>query len=236
MLIKDLNPMMIFHNWGRGDRANSLLSIELDVNPWRYINIYGQVAVDELTLSIEQERLGGYRVATALGKLAGLEFTYPLGPGYLSLIGEYVVIDPWMYNRDGAPYWTNVRKITKSAIQTDPYHVLKPFGYETGPDSIVGFVALKYAIFDFLTCQLDVKFITKGEKELDSAYDPVLGEQTPTGIPENKRILHFHIEFSPWFFLEVGSDLYWINILNSGHVPGAQQDDLEWAAFVKLKI
>ncbi len=233
-LIKNFNPLMIYHNWANPD-YNIMLTAELTVSPWRYVNLYGQFDLDELTLGIERQRLGRY-FPNMLGWLLGFDGAVPLGPGYLGFAAEYAHTDPWLYNRDGGPYFTYVRRIKATVIQTTPYFVLKPLGYQEGPDALVGFFALGYSVPDLFAVQLDLKLAAKGERTLQTKFAPVEGEATPTGTPEYRRVVHLHAQVSPWEILTFGTDLYFIGVMNAGHASGAYTNDLEWAASVQLRL
>ena len=35
-MIRDLNFLMVYHNWNTQGKVNSMLSLEMSVNPWKY--------------------------------------------------------------------------------------------------------------------------------------------------------------------------------------------------------
>ena len=45
-----LSPTAIFHDYYIRGNANSIISLEVDYNPIRYVDLYGQVVVDEFYL------------------------------------------------------------------------------------------------------------------------------------------------------------------------------------------
>ena len=161
-LLRDLNYLMVFHNWTIPERTNSLMSIEVTVNPWKYLNIYGQLAMDEFTTTYESERTGGGG-PPIFGYMAGAKGACPLGYGYLSLTGEWVLTNPWLYNRRATPFYYNTRRIW--SLTTDSYeYVLKPLGYEYGCDSIVYYGEVSYRVPGIWAAGLDVTRLVQGGK------------------------------------------------------------------------
>ena len=143
-LIRDLNYLMVFHNWTIPERTNSLMTVEFTVNPWKYFNVYGQVAMDEFTTEYEADR-DGNGGPPIFGYMAGAKGAGPLGSGYLSLVGEWVLTNPWLYNRKSSPYFYNTRRIY--SLVTDYWeYIAKPLGYEYGCDSIVYYGEVSYRV------------------------------------------------------------------------------------------
>jgi len=233
-LIRDLNFLMVFHNWTIPERTNSLMTVEVTVNPWKYFNIYGQLAMDEFTTGYEADR-GGGGGPPIFGYLAGLKGVYPLGSGYLSAVGEWVLTNPWLYNRRAAPYYYNTRRYW-SLVTDRMEYIAKPLGYEYGPDSIVYFFKTSYQVPGLFCAGFDMTRLVQGECDIGTEWDPVPDTRTPTGIPEKSWILHLEGQYSirPWITL--GADFYWQTVENTSHVQGAARRDIEIAAHVTLKL
>ena len=237
--LKDFNPLMIFHNWYIPERANSLLSLELQVNPYRWINIYGQYAIDEFQTAYEVEEGSGGRPGAA-GYLVGIEGAFPVGPGYIGVCGEYVHCDPWLYNRwHPLTRYTSRRRIW-SYVPPDRYEwVDKPLGYWAGPDAIVQSYRLSYTVYGAFAGWVDLRLVSKGEVDLETPYElgpAATGLVAPVGDSQDTLVVRIHVEGKPLPFLRIGSDLYRVRVVNYQHVAGAEQEDWEWVCFVSLEL
>jgi hypothetical protein len=225
--VRDFNFMMVFHNWMIPERSNSLMTLELQANPWRYVTVYGQFAMDEFATKYEEDRTGGGG-PPIFGYLAGAKGSYPLGPGYLSAVMEWVQTSPWLYNRASPPYYENVRRYW--SLGTDSFqYVTKAIGYRYGPDSIVLYGEARYDIPAGASYSLDARYLIQGERNLGTAWDPVPGELAPTGIPQRSFILHGGAEYPIFPWLKATADAYLAFIRNRDHIEGAYRDDFEAA-------
>lgn len=155
--LRILSPAMMFHNYYIRSNANSLLTLELDYSPIKYLNLYGQLAVDEIAFGIEPvvgKDDGAYPPAS--GYMLGAKGAYPYGKGifYGSLEGAYT--DPFLYLRyDKSPgssesetygldYVVAIREFYKAGEIL--YH--QDFlGYQYGPDAIVTNLNVGYKEF-----------------------------------------------------------------------------------------
>ena len=233
-IIRDLNYLMIFHNWTIPERTNSLMSFELSINPWKYMNIYGQLAMDEFATKYETDRDGGGG-PPIWGYLAGIKGAYPVDSGYLSFVGEWAQTSPWLYNRRTDPYFYNTRRYWSLVTDTFEY-VTKPLGYEYGSDSIVYYFRAKYSMPGLFSAGMDLTRLLKGETDIGNEWDPQIEDVTPTGTPEKKWILHLFGEYMPFSFLSVGADFYWSDSENADHIIGAVQKNIELAGFISLNL
>ena len=240
-LIRDLNFLMIFHNWMIPERSNSLLAVELSVNPWKYINIYGQIAMDEFAVKYEEDR-GGGGGPPVFGYLAGITGTIPAGPGYVTLAGEWVLTSPWLYNRKNPPYYDNVRRYWSLVedIYGNEYKwpfSSKPIGYEYGPDCIVWYGQGRYIIPGGLSAIAEITYLTRGENTIISAWDPQKGDLPPTGeFPEKSFILRLGAEYPVFSWMTLGGNVYYTSVVNKNHVEGSFSKDMELTCFVAFKV
>jgi hypothetical protein len=224
--LQDMNFMMVFHNW-LSERANSLMSLEFQANPWRYVTLYGQGAMDEFTTQYEADR-GGGGGPPIFGGLLGAEGSYPLGPGYLSGSLEYAVTSPWLYNRSAPPYYYNVRRYW--SLGTDEYeYVVKPLGYRYGPDALVFYGEVRYDVPAGPSYALDVRYIMKGEKEIGSVWDPAPGDAAPSGVAERSLVIHAGADYPILSWLAASADVYFDFTRDRDHIPGAFRNDFELA-------
>ncbi|MBN1686627.1 MAG: hypothetical protein JW852_08225, partial [Spirochaetales bacterium] len=232
VLVRDLNFLMVFHNWMDPDRFNSLLSVELEYTPWRYFTFYGHLAMDEFAVKYEIDR-GGGGGPPIYGYMAGVKGAYPLGEGYLNGACEWAQTSPWLYNRRAAPYFYNVRRYW--SLVTDRFEfITKPLGYVYGPDAILFLLTASYLVPDSFSAGIEVKRMIKGEMEAGSPWDPAPGDAPPTGIPEKKWIVSLNGAWKPLVYLEVGGGLNWIQTANPEHLDGERRSDLELTAFASI--
>ncbi len=114
--------------------ANPIMSFEIEANPFRYINLYGQICFDQITSNFERENYAS-DAPNAWAYLLGIEGIIPLGPGYLETGYEWIYTDPWMYLQDYPRSLTVSRRILSNYL---PGRIIvdKPMGFWGGPDSI----------------------------------------------------------------------------------------------------
>ena len=233
-LIRDLNTMMVFHNRLIPERANSLLTIEVNYNPWRYFNVYGQVALDEIAIKYESDRTGGGGPPT-FGLLAGIESAIPIASGYLDAFVEWAWTDPWLYNRKSAPYYANVRRYW--SLITDAYHnVVKPIGYKTGPDAIVSAIGAAYEVPGKFSIKSQLKYLIKGENSLATPYGPEESIKTPVGTPQKELVLHLGGAYQVTRSISFGGNMYFQAIRNKDHEENISASKMELSIFTRLSI
>ena len=143
--LRILNPAMIFHDYYIRGNANSLLTFEADYSPINFVNIYGQVAVDEFALPGEPiPGKDDNALPQAFGLMAGAKASYPTGKGMLYGSFEWAKTDPYLYLRaDG--YSQNVGDeglnwIVAIREYYDTGYILYDeqfLGYQYGGDAIV---------------------------------------------------------------------------------------------------
>lgn len=215
--LRDLNSLMIFHNWNIPGRANSLMSLELDYNPYKWVNLYAQVAMDEYQTCYEIEAGTGGN-PRAMGYIAGAETFLPLGRGYLEAGFEWVQTDPWLYNREH-PLLTYINRRRIWSFYSDSYiYVDKPLGYYTGPDSMVLSFRLGYSVTGAYSAMFEVRLVAQGENDLHADY-PSASESadasrmtTPTGTPQQTLIFHLMGDVSLSEKLCLGGHIYLVQV------------------------
>ncbi len=231
-LVHDLNFLMIYHNWNIPERANSLMTAELSVNPWKYVDVHGQFAMDEVATAYETSGDGGG--GPFIGAwLAGFKAEIPAGQGYLSLAGEAAQTSPWLYNRRAAPYYYDVRQYW-SLVQDKFVYLAKPLGYGWGPDALIFWAKLGYAVPGDWFVSLECTWASIGETGIGAPWSPAAADVSPSGTAENRTILHLEggVPLSDW--LSFGGDAYYIDTTNRDHLEGAWSRDVEVAAHITL--
>lgn len=236
-----LNPFMIYHNWFLNDRyANVNMGLELEFNPWRYINIYGQLCADQIQSNYEKNRYpAADAMPNAYGYLIGTEFSYPIWKGYLHGFIEWTKTDPWMYLIEGQPDYIVDRRVISNFLGEKKIRSL-PLGYWTGPDTIVTSISAGYDVFGLFGVGIGLDYIIKGEIYQDTPFQSgpeAVALTTPTGdFPEKKTILSVKGYYTPFRFLTVGSELFYINEINADHESGKILNDFQWIPFVSFEL
>ncbi|HBK57982.1 MAG TPA: hypothetical protein DDZ37_01180 [Spirochaetaceae bacterium] len=179
--LRILNPAMIFHDYYIRGNANSILSAELNFTPIPYVNLYGQVVVDEFALPGEPMPGESGALPAAFGYMAGAKGRYPFGKGMFFGFFEWARTDPYLYLRDGSSYsqslgdpGLNYVVALRMFSNAGGISYTEEFmGYEYGGDAIVynanlgykqfgkwyvsaNFFFMEHGTFDKWTCWTDV--------------------------------------------------------------------------------
>jgi hypothetical protein len=161
-----LNPSMFYHNLFIRGNGNSTLALEVSVNPYKHLHVYGNVIVDEFPYPGEDQTSSGAH-PTGIGQQYGIEGMYPLGKGYISAFVEFVHTDPYLYLRDDVDYIVNRRIFSMDG----GFSVKRNFlGYEYGNDTIVVATGVEYWISTILKTSLSGTYMIHGETNMDSVW------------------------------------------------------------------
>ena len=226
------NPLIIFHDLFRWGHASTIFSIDASYNPWKYFELYGQVASNKITVPYELLRYGGAAATQpdSTAYLGGLRARIPIWQGYLDTGGEAVLVGPWMYLRENQLISDEWWRWTNSNVAGSPQWVSAPLGYFTGPDAVVYSAWVGYDVPGMFTVGLDYQNIAQGQQTFDTTYSEgaaAIALQAPSGIPEYRNIIHLNGSVDVFPFLRVATDLYWIWVSNFSHVSGAQMSDFQ---------
>ena len=226
------NPLMIFHDLYHWGHASTIASLEISANPWKYFDLYGELAFNQIQSAYELIRYGAAAATSpnASSALGGVRARVPVWEGYIDAGAEGVFVSPWMYIRENRLISYEWWRWTNSNVAGSPQWVSSPLGYFTGPDATVFAAWVGYNLPGLLTVGLDFKRVAQGQQTLATPYaegpaDVAL--QTPTGMPEYKNVLHLSASGDPLSFLRVSTDLYWIAIENFEHAPGVSSSDFQ---------
>lgn len=247
--IRDFNPLMAFHNWFEYERSKGALELGVEINPWKYVNLHGEIFVWESQTAYEEEGGGGFPGAYAY--LAGADGSFPLGPGYLDASFEWVKTDPWLYNRyHPLLEWTSRRRIWSYVPPDGFFYYDQPLGYELGADAIRYAGSLGYSVPGMGSASLSLDVVRKGE--MSSATPYMSGDynnlETPTGVVEEQYVLRLGavalplVAFGlasrlPWLpEVKIGLDLYRVWVRNLGHTPGNDRADWQVAASLSVGL
>ena len=225
----NMNPVSIFHSVFAPEYSNVIFSLEADYAIFRGFDLYAQVAMDEMKLSIENSESAR---PTALGYMLGTRYLFPAGDGIVKLTLEGAYTDPYLYNRWHPLTRFTVRRRYWSYLDDGYLYLDKATGYRYGPDAVVGYLAGEYRIPSDLMLKADITLKYLGEKntslsEITSYHTDK--KTTPTGTVERELDIGLHADKVLSKHFSVGGDMYYVNIDNFCNVSGDTINDFEFA-------
>ncbi len=236
-----LNPFMVYHNWFLNDKyANVNLGLELEFNPYRWLSLYGQLCADQIQSAYEKkEYASADAMPNAYGYILGVKGSYPLWKGYLNAFFEWVKTDPWMYLMEGQPDYIVHRRVISNYLG-DKKIRKQSLGYWLGPDSVVFAMGVGYKVFNMFDIEIELDLRQKGEISIDTPFESgpeAVMLNSPTGdYPEKKSVLSISGSYTPFDFITIGSELYWVHVLNSQNKPGEKKDDVQWVPYISFEL
>ncbi|HEY9054839.1 MAG TPA: hypothetical protein VIO60_08470 [Rectinemataceae bacterium] len=172
--LRVLSPTAIFHNYYIRNNGNSMLSLEVDFSPIRYLNIYGQVGVDEFYLPGEPvPGVSADALPSAFAFMAGAKTSVPFGTGMFFGSAEWAKTDPYLYIRDngsrnqaqgdyGLSWIAAIREFSQAGISyTEDF-----LGYKYGGDAIVYNVKAGYKKFGRWSAEANFLYMIHGTHDL----------------------------------------------------------------------
>jgi hypothetical protein len=233
------NPFMIFHDLYHWGHASTIASLEVSGNPWKYLELYGQMAFNQIQSPYEVIRYGAAAADTpnASAFLGGIRARIPVWQGYVDAGVEGVDVSPWMYIRENRLISYEWWRWTNSNVAGSPEWVSAPLGYSTGPDALVFSAWAGYEVPSLFSVGLDFRRTAKGEQTLATVYseDPAaVALTTPTGTPQYTNVLHLAASGDVLPFLRLAGDFYWISIDNLGYAQGVSATDFQAQVSVTL--
>ncbi|MEL3906232.1 MAG: hypothetical protein P1P65_04265 [Treponema sp.] len=218
---KYLNPMMIFHNyfgWWEDQfnhtaagtpgssktvsRIGCQLGLGVDMVPVRGLRLYGQYGQNQFQTRFEKKNYSGAaNIPNSLGGLFGIEYIHPFKIGHLSVTGEFLYANPWMYimeNKNISLY--HRRKDTVAGKNKTDSPIMIWMANPYGPDTMGGFLQCALVQPKKYSAKIQYRFLVKGENEdkffkdtssayypKASQYDPLTDAKTPSRVP-----VYFH--------------------------------------------
>ncbi len=190
--LRILNPMMLYHNYFIRSDANSIASMEFDVALAHYWNLYGQLAIDELSFGATEENLPlGERHPDGVAYMLGIEYAQPIAKGIFFGSLEGVYTDPYLYLRsidgdetqvgtdgiDSLNFVVALRRWFPDKLIYDQSFI----GYRYGGDAIVGNLEVGYKEYASWSLSAHLFCMLHGELDMSSLW--TLGDlrNTPTG-------------------------------------------------------
>lgn len=187
-----LSPATIFHDYYIRGNANSILSGELNYSPISYVNLYGQIVVDEFALPGEPLPGENGALPSAFGYMAGVKGRYPYGKGMFFGSFEWVLTDPYLYLRDDGSYSQSlgnyglnyVVALRMYSVESGVTYDEQFMGYQYGGDAIVYNGSLGYKKFGKWYVSANLFFMEHGTFDKWTCWtevsDASLDLSTPT--------------------------------------------------------
>lgn len=94
--LRVLNPVMLFHDYYIRANSNSLLGFDINYTPFKGFTLYGQIVIDDLGISAEND----IHNPNACGYLLGTKYTTLINNLVSTTSLEAVYTDPYLYLRD----------------------------------------------------------------------------------------------------------------------------------------
>ena len=187
------NPLIIFHDLFRWGHASTIVSVDASYDPWKYVELYGQVASNKITIPWEISRYGvaASDQPDSTAFLGGVRARVPVWQGYIDAGGEAVNVGPWMYLRENMLISDEWWRWMNSNVAGSPQWVSAPLGYFTGPDAVVYSAWAGYDVPGSFTAGIDWQLIEQGQQTFDTTYSEgadAVALQAPSGhsrVPEH---------------------------------------------------
>jgi hypothetical protein len=242
--LRYLNPAYIFHNYNNRGMFNAITSFEIDYALAPGLNIYGQYVIDQARAPLESSAQ-----PDCMGYIIGLDFTTPLdfGPGYLVSGVEYVLTDPYLYQRDLIDFKVSRRQF----IIGKSFETYTDFlGFQYGGDAEVIDLLLGYTIPGTGGLYTSYRNIVHGDVRIDEEITsmgdyPDPEDMTPHGdIPETTQIIAIMGEFDiseiidifGFIDLAVWAEFDFISVTNLNNVDGVTAQDVQFTFGVSASL
>jgi hypothetical protein len=266
--LRYLNPASVFHgmaawrdyadyNSGQADgedykpndsRIGSVLGLNIDINPWKYIRLYGQFALNQFQTPYERKKYAESASVfpNALAFLGGVETWIPLAEkGYLYFGTEAVYTSPWMYIHSGKG-WSFYRSWRELVSPDTKTYINQWTGSPFGPDSIVAQAKFGWKVPGIYSVYAGWRMWIHGEMDFsvfnnkDYEYYPSsvaeAEKSTPTGIAEydNRIFVTGDWDALPWLTLGSSVSAGWIT--NDDHVSKDKAFSTEFVLNAKIRL
>ncbi len=173
--LRYLNPLMIMHSFGSWTEYKTededkyygeahvcaYVAFNFDINPCRYLRIYGLYAQNEIQTKLELGSDYGRSIPDGSAYQLGVDFTYPSKNGFWIASLEGVYVYPFCYMKTGEE-WSLVYK------RYDMQHnvslpIYSWIGTPFGPDSIAAQARFGFTTFSKGSLVLEYLFVAHGE-------------------------------------------------------------------------
>ena len=171
--LRFLNPVGFYHNQYIRGNSNSMLVFEADYTPFKAVNLYAQLAVDEIAFGEDVPPMANSK-PNAFGYMAGIQGALGLGEGVFAYSLEGAYTDPFMYMREqynpstqqfGVGYDVIVRVLSHSMENLRYWQ-----GYPYGGDAIVAQLKTGYERPGKARLEASALFMVHGILDINSTW------------------------------------------------------------------
>ena len=259
--LRYLNPLMIFHGYmawkdepmsaddartgdGTAKAANpsgvgSMLGVELNYNPARYVTITAQYQFngghDPIKMIFWPQTTGEIPNSDAF--LLGAKLSLPAAGGYIKgeLCGVYAEPYDMVLGTDDISYVS--RRSSNSSYSKEP--IEEWIGFSEGPDCVFVSGSLGYETLERASLALALSFRWKGENDLHTVYawsSENAGKVAPTGIVE--RRLRMGVKGSYVYSRHWSADaaVFYIHRSNADNIQGEVDQSVELMAGLRFSL
>jgi hypothetical protein len=196
-----LSPFILFHNNYYFGFTNVMGSIDFSYSPFRNFQLYGELAVDDLKLSIEENDL-----PAAYGVLLGGEYVNKLYSFYISLLYEFAYTSDYIYNRN-LPYLKFTNRFRNLSQYPKKMNIIDfPTGFYSGPDSTSHFIKFQLINPPKFSSEFSLEYLSKGPYTTFNGLEKLDSEIRETNFKLHAG-LNFNELFFKWLSLNLGADM-----------------------------
>ena len=188
--LRFLNPVGFYHNQYIRGNSNSMLVFEADYTPVKALNLYAQLAIDEIAFGEDVPPAANSK-PNAFGYLAGLQGALGIGEGVFTYSLEGAYTDPFLYMREqynkdtqqfGVGYDVIVRVLSHSMENLRYWQ-----GYPYGGDAIVAHLNLGYERPGKARFEATTLFMVHGILDINSTWNLYSGSGSIVTTPTTEN-------------------------------------------------
>lgn len=188
--LRFLNPVGFYHNQYIRGNSNSMLVLEADYTPVKALNLYAQLAIDEIAFGEDVPPMANSK-PNAFGYLAGFQGALGLGKGVFTYSLEGAYTDPFLYMREqynkdtqqfGVGYDVIVRVLSHSMENLRYWQ-----GYPYGGDAIVAQMKTGYERPGKARFEATTLFMVHGILDINSFWTLYSGSESLVTTPTTEN-------------------------------------------------
>jgi hypothetical protein len=245
--LRYLNPFAIFHSffawhdyddWGAGggDMEGSIFSLDLEWAIIPSLTLYGQFVLTEFSTPYELKRWPDTQPPQGLGYLAGIEYARDVKGWGMSLYGEFVYTDPFLYMHS-SPFASFIwmRHLSETTSKPRRYAWI---GHPDGRDMMLFAVGSSIFKGDLgFSFELSGKFSGEHSLSWDWGSGPGYNDQkSPSGVAENTFSAVLGAKWKLWSrhqaTITLAGHLAGVMVFNAAHI----QDERKMGAETMLSL
>ncbi len=268
--LRFLNPLTVFHSYtawrtyasynagqhnggantySGGSRIGSYLGLTVDFNPWKYMRVYGLLALNQFQTPYERKNFpAASAIPDSIGVQGGIDAAVPFMGGYLTGGVEALYTNPWLYISEDAD-WSFYRSRLDILMQTTT-PINSWVGSPFGPDTIAYDARAGYKYEGLWSASLGYQYVAQGENSFNlfsqfspdghNSYYPKTAEEatlsSPTGIPEITNRMYIRASFNPLDWIALLAQVSYTVQTNSDHIEGTKNTGIELVFSTSLSI